>query len=182
MISRSRFSESIGGTGWQIVNYAGQQIKVFNDYYSIDAPLQYGRGCFPVFVGFVEVVGFNVKDVPEKYEIFSYYLNYGVKPWEFATFIGSLMRDFGKIGTLIFLCLMSLITRKTLKKVTATGFFEFSNLILLILLYQIVYWGVFYFRHYSMNYYIICMILLFIIFKVGRMPQSSVLYSKGKKG
>ena len=76
---------------------------------------------------------------------------------------------------------MSLITRKTLKKVSATGIFDFSNLVLFILLYQIVYWGVFYFRQYSANYYMIFMILLFIMFKVCRMLRFSVLYQKNKK-
>jgi len=181
LISISRFSESNEGTGWSILNYGGMQIGTFNDYYSIDAPLTYGRTCFPVFVKFGESLGFEIKQGPEELERFSYYLYEGVMPWLFSTFIGSIMADFGKIVTLAFLCLMSLITRKTLKKISATGIFDFSNLVLFILLYQIVYWGVFYFRQYSANFYMIFMILLFIMFKVSRMLRLSVLYIKEKE-
>ena len=181
LISVSRFSESRAGTGWNILNYGGMQIKAFNDYYRIVPPLGYGRTNFPVFVQILEFVGFEIKKAPEELERFSYYLDESVKPWLFGTFIVNMIIDFGKIGALAFLCLMSLITRKTLKKVSATGIFDFSNLVLFILLYQIVYWGVFYFRQYSANYYMIFMILLFIMFKVCRLLRFSVLYQKNKK-
>lgn len=178
MISISRFSESKEGTAYNILHYAGQQIKTFNDHYTIDAPLQYGRFGFPVYVSIVESIGFVVRPAPEKFEIFSYYLDYDVIPWRFSTFIGTIMSDFGKAGTLLFLCLMSLISRRIIKEVSATGVFKFSELVLFILIYQIVYWGVFYFRMYSTNYYILAVILLFILYKIGRSSRYSVLFHK----
>lgn len=181
MISISRFSESNEGVAYNILHYTGQQIKTFNDRYTIDVPIQYGRGSFPVFIDFIEKVGFTVKATPEKLEIFKYYLDYGVEPWKFSTFIGSFISNFGKIGTLIFLCVMSLLTRKIIKKTRKTRIFEFSNLLLFILLYQVVYWGVFYFRMYSANYYMLFIILLFILYKVGRSSRYSVLFHKAEK-
>ncbi len=181
MISISRFSESNEGVGYNVLYYAGQQIVTFNDHYSIDVPIQYGRGAFPVFIDVIEKVGFTVKATPEKLERFKYYLDYDVAPWRFSTFIGSLKSNFGKIGTLIFLFAMSLLTRKIIKKTSKTRIFKFSNLLLFILLYQVVYWGVFYFRMYSTNYYILAVILLFIMFKVGRSRKLSEVYLKNVK-
>ena len=181
MISISRFSESNEGVAYNILHYAGMQIKTFNDHYAIDVPIQYGRGSFPVFIDFIEKVGFSVKATPEKLERFKYYLDYGIEPWKFSTFIGSFMSNFGKIGTLIFLFVMSLLTRKIIKKTRKTGIFDFSNLLLFILLYQVVYWGVFYFRMLSTNYYILAVILLFIMFKVARSRNLLKVYLKNVK-
>ena len=181
MISISRFSESKEGVFYNMLHYAGMQIKTFNDHYTIDPPIQYGRGSFPVFIDFIEKVGFTVKESPEKKERINYYLDYGVEPWKFSTFIGSFMSNFGKIGTLIFLFVMSLLTRKIIKKIRKTGIFYFSNLLLFILLYQVVYWGVFYFRMLSTNYYILAVILLSIMFKVGSSRNLLKVYLKKVK-
>ncbi len=173
-----RFSYSIEGIGWNIVNYAGQQIKNFNDHFNIEFSPVYGRLEFPVFIGFIESV--TSYDIPEldKAKFFAYFVDKGVLPWVFTTFIGTLMLDFGKISTLVFLCLMSLVTRKALERVSKTGVFEFSNMVILILLYQIVYWGVFYFKQSATNYYMLCIILLFILFKVSKVKNFSVLFFK----
>jgi hypothetical protein len=177
IISISRFSESKEGTGWNIIRYAGMQINMFNDYYEINAPNTYGRTNFPVFIKMIESTGIKIKSGPEENERFSYYLEEGVKPWEFATFISSIMVDFGKTGTLVFLMIVSLITRIIIKKVSKNGIFYFSDLIIFIILYQIVYWGIFYFRQYSTNYYIIFNILLFIMFKMFRSKNIVSIYS-----
>ncbi|MGA2531666.1 MAG: O-antigen polymerase [Candidatus Aminicenantales bacterium] len=181
LISVARFSERVGGVGWNIVNYGGQQLKNFNDSYPIDAPILYGRWGFPVFIKIVESTGFGVKVGPEPVERSYYYLNYGVDPWTFNTFIGSLIGDFGKIGTLVFLCLLSLISRSITKEVSATGIFRLSKIVLFILVYQIVYWGVFYFRMYSANYYVLFLILLFISFRVVHSSRCSFLFYKTAK-
>ena len=84
LISVSRFSETVEGTSWQTLNYAGQQIKSFNEYYQIDAPLQYGRGSLPVLVRAMEGLGLEVGSATEALERFSYYLRYDVEPWKFS--------------------------------------------------------------------------------------------------
>jgi len=181
MISISRFSEMDGGTVWWIINYAGQQLQNFNNHYQIEAPLLYGKHSFPIIYDFLNFAGF---DIGSKFDIDvfqSYFLSEGVEPWVFTTFIGSFIYDFGKIGTLLLLCIMSLVTRKLLKKVTRTGDLEFSNLLIFILLYQSVYWGVFYFRLYVANYYILLIILLCIGFKAVKSSRFSLLYSKAER-
>ena len=178
MISVSRFSEMTGGTVLWIINYAGQQLRNFNNHYQIEAPLQYGKHSVPIIYDFLKVVGFDISTKVDTDIFFSYFLIEGVEPWVFTTFIGNFMYDFGKIWTLLFLCIMSLATRRLLKKVTRTGVLEFSNLLLFILLYQVVYWGVFYFRLYVANYYILFVIILCIGFKAVRSSRFSLLYSK----
>lgn len=178
LISISRFSESTGGIGWQILRYAGQQIGNFNDHYQIEAPLTHGRLVFPEFIKFMDYVGIDVGPNIDNQILHSYFLDEGVQPWVFTTYIGLLMIDIGKIGVLVYLFLMSFITRKILRKVSTTGVFEFSNLVLFVLLFQIVYWGVFYFRQCSANYYMLCMVLLFVLFKVSKISRPSSLFIK----
>jgi oligosaccharide repeat unit polymerase len=181
MITTSRFSEMTGSIAFWLINYAGMQLQNFNNHYQIEVPLLYGKFTFPIIYDFLYLVGF---DISSKYDINifnSYFLSEGVVPWVFATFIGQFIYDYGKIGTLLFLCIMSLATRKLLKKVMRTGTFEFSNLLIFILLYQTVYWGVFYFRLYVSNYYILFIILLCIGFKAVRSSRFSLLYSKAER-
>lgn len=181
MISMSRFSEMDEGTVWWIINYAGQQLQNFNDHYQIEAPLLYGKHTLPIIYDFLNFAGFDISSKLDMDIFHSYFLNEGVVPWVFTTFIGNFIYDFGKIGALLFLGIMSFVTRKLLKKVTRTGVLEFSNLLIFILLYQSVYWGVFYFRLYVANYYILFLLLLCIGFKVLRSPRFSLLYPKSER-
>lgn len=178
LISIARFSETIGGTGWQLIRYAGQQIQNFNDHYQIEAPITHGRLAFPEFIKSMDYIGINVGSDFSIKELQMYFIGEGIQPNMFTTFIGLLMIDIGKIGTLVYLVIVSFITRIILKKVSKTGIFCFSNLVLFILLYQIVYWGVFYFRQYSANYYIIFMILLFIFLKIPINSRATAFYIK----
>lgn len=164
LISNARFSADTGGTGWQIVKYAGT-FGNFNDYYLIDPPLQYGRSEFPVASNYLLAIGVDLPGL-NKEEQYSFILNRGVQPWKFATFIGHSLFDFGKLGTLFFVCLISLSIKTLLDHVMKSRTFEFSNLLLFVLLYQIVFWGVFYFRQYSTNYYILLIFMLSIAFRV----------------
>lgn len=177
IISKSRFAEMPGGTAVWIINYAGQQLRNFNNHYQIEFPLQYGQHSFPIFYDFLKLVGLDSGLGFDKDYFFSFFLSEGVAPWVFTTFIGNFMYDFGKIYTVLFLCVFSLVTRNLLRKVTKTGVLEFSNLLIFILLYQMVYWGVFYFRLYVANYYILFVILLSIGFKVARSPKFSLLFN-----
>ncbi len=178
MISISRFSEMDGGTVLGIINYAGQQLQNFNDHFQIETPLLYGRHTFPIVYDVLNLLGLGVSAKVDMDLFHSYFLIEGIVPWVFTTFIGNLIYDFGKIWTLLFLCIMSLTIRILMKKVTRTGILAFSNLLIFILLYQVVYWGVFYFRLYVANYYILSIILLCIVFKLVRSSRFSLLYTK----
>jgi oligosaccharide repeat unit polymerase len=175
MITYSRFSEKEGGVLMAIIVYAGMQISSFNDAYQVSAPLQYGHNAFPAIYDMLKFFGFEISDNLSKTNYQSYFLDEGVAPWQFKTFIGSLLIDFGKYGTLIFLLFMHLSTRAALMKVKRKGIFDFSNLIIFVLLYQTVYWGLFYNRLYVMNYYIIFMILLALLFKILRFGSQIVI-------
>jgi oligosaccharide repeat unit polymerase len=178
IITMARFSILEGGVGWWILNYGGQQLRNFNDHYLILEPLAYGRSGFPVFVDLFELVSFSEIQAFDKDVMFSHFLNNGVIPWVFTTFIGSIMLDFGKIWTFFFLCLFSLSARSILKTVSTKGVLKFSNMLILTLLYQVVYWGVFYFKQYATNYYMIFIILLSASFKVSNMKRFSAHFFK----
>ena len=165
IISIARFSAMAEGVGWKLLEYAGCQLKNFNDSFYVDPPLLYGRLAFPIFLDILETFGISFEKALVQ-DRFPYYLSLGVDPWIFKTFIGDLLMDFGKIGTLLYLIFFSVLARFSLKKVSIEGTFTFSNLILFILLYQMILWGVFYFRFYSMNFYIIAVILIALSFKI----------------
>jgi hypothetical protein len=178
MITIARFSNLEGGVSWWILNYGGQQLRNFNDHYLILETLAYGRIGFPVFVDLFELVTFSEFQALDMDVMFLYFLNNGVNAWVFTTFIGSIMLDFGKIWTLFFLCLFSLSARSILKTVSTKGVLEFSNMLILTLLYQVVFWGVFYFKQYATNYYMIFIILLFVLFKISYMKRFSKYFFK----
>ena len=126
-----------------------------------------GRFSFPVifdvlnFLEFTEPQGFGLERVN------SSYLDSGVRPWIFTTFIGTWMFDVGKTGAFTGVVFMALVVRKILRRVRKQGVFNFSNLVLFVLFYQVVFYGVYYFRQLSANYYVIVMFLLFFYFRLG---------------
>jgi len=164
LITFDRFKESPGGIVWSLINYYGQQVNNLNDKFIINPPITYGRTSFPVFVSFLESSGVSI---PQENDFRAYMLRYGAKPWVFGTYISSFLSNFGQMGTIIFILFLSLVARMTLRKSALKGVINFSNLIIFTLIYQFFYWGVFYFRQYSANYYIIFMVLLFVLFKLS---------------
>jgi oligosaccharide repeat unit polymerase len=181
IISIARFGSSNFGTIWYLVIYMGQQINNFNDAYQVHAPINYGRSVFPVFLDWIEKIGIYVPNSSSYLDTKSYYLNMNVLPWLFKTYLGDLLDNFGRIGTIVFLIISSFVSKIILRKVNRTGSFSISNLILFILLYQIVLWGVFYFRQSTANYYLLAMILLFIIFKINFNKYNIVKVKKNDK-
>ncbi len=175
LISVDRFKESPGGIVWSFINYYGQQVNNLNDKFTVNPPITYGRTSFPVFVSFLESSGVSI---PQENDLRFYMLRHGTKPWVFGTYISSFLSNFGRIGTMIFILLLSLVTRITLRKSVLKGVINFSNLIIFTLIYQFFYWGVFYFRQYSANYYIIFMVLLFVLFKLSWYPTCYVCVRK----
>jgi oligosaccharide repeat unit polymerase len=177
-ITIARFAKSTGGISWQLISYAGQQIQNFNDAFNINAPLTYGRGAFKEFIAFFDFIGLDITKGPSKDVRWSYYLEKGVQPWVFRTFIGSLMSDFGKFGTIVFLMLFYSITLRSLKRLSKTGIFNLSNLVLFMFLYQVVLFGIFYFRLADSNFYIITIFLLYILLKLSNCKEKSILINK----
>jgi len=178
VITIARFSDFESGVGWWILNYGGQQLRNFNDHYLILEQLAHGRLGFPVFVDLFELVTFSEIQALDNDVMFAHFFNNDVFPFVFTTFIGFIMLDFGKIWTLFFLCLFSLSARSILKKVSTKGILQFSTLLILTLLYQVVYWGVFYFKQYATNYYMIFILLLFALFKVSNVKKYSAHFFK----
>lgn len=165
LISISRFSRHQYGLTWSLVNYYGQQVRNFNDHFLIEAPISYGQTGFPVFTNMMEAIGLSFGSEYLKEDMWLYFLREGVAPWVFSSFIGSFLRNFGKIGTWVALLIMSVSVGNIVRNVMRKKAFSFSNIIMFALFFQIPYWGVFYFRQYSDNYYIIIMFLLSISFK-----------------
>lgn len=178
LMTFSRFAESPLGVYFEIINYMGQQLINFNDQFSIHAPLQMGNANFPEFANFFRFIGFDIPMRTGSDELNSYFLAYDVKPWTFSTFIGSYKADFGKIGTIAIVIFQFFFTYQLTKRSVRHNSFPISNYILFILFYQIVYFGVFYFRLYSANFYIIAMVLIYLILKIKYANKKSIILDK----
>lgn len=174
IISISRFENTEKGTFWYLLNYFYQQSINFNDQFQIEVPLQYGRFNFREFINFFETFGINTTKEIDKSEFTNYFLDEGVNPWTFSFWIGMILRDFGKLGSLIFFICFSFITRKSLVKLKRTGVFSFSDYVIFVLFYQIVFYGIFYFRYFSANFYLIFMILLWALLKLFRSKNTYI--------
>jgi oligosaccharide repeat unit polymerase len=158
VISIARFGSETDGVFWSLLDYGGQQVRNFNDHYYVKAPLDEGRSLFPLFIKWLEYFGFEFSSLNK--DIRFYYLDAGTDSATFTTLIGSFSKSFGYTKTFIILIIYSLIVYFTLRKPVKTGTITLSRLIIFSLLYQIVLWGVFYFRFYSVNLYFIFIILL----------------------
>ena len=175
LITIGRFRESEGGVVWSIVSYCGQQVNNLNDQFIVNPPVTYGRTSFPVFATFFEFIGVPI---PEANDVDYYLSTYGVRSNVFGTYISSFLKNFGKLGTYIFILLLSILTRGTIIKLRRKRYIYFSNFLVFTLIYQIFYWGVFYFRQYSTNYYILFMLLLSIFFKLSKYKYYSIFIIK----
>jgi oligosaccharide repeat unit polymerase len=175
IISIARFSASPKGVYFEIVNYMGQQLINFSDKFDLDVPLQMGNHGFPEFANFFRFIGFDIPMKMDRADHHLYYLDYQVEPWTFSTFIGSYLVDFGKQGTIIFIALFSLVTYRLTKQSIRYNSFPISNFILFILLYQIVYFGVFYNRLSMANFYMLAVILIYVVLKLKHKNSKSLI-------
>jgi hypothetical protein len=128
-----------------------------------------------VIHAFFEWLGFVESHSIDSKELFRYFKDRGVMPNAFSFWIGNILLDFGTWGSLIFFLFYSSVVRSSLKKLRRTGIFSFSNYVLFLLLYQIMYFGVFYFRYFSVNYYILFCLLLWFILKLVNKSRSEYL-------
>jgi len=176
LITAARFSGDSPNVIMNMFSYGGQQIINFNDRYQVDAQITYGRGSFPIFIDALENIGFQIPN-PKIDDINAIYLDADIKPWTFGTYISSFNMNFGKLGTIVLLVILSSISRKLINKNVERGRFSLSDLILFTLLFQFVLWGVFYFRFYSANFYILGVIIIYLILKISVNEKILVLKS-----
>ena len=173
-ITNARFEKTNIGAFGSIVIYGGGQIHNFNDQFEVEKPFRGGRYNFPVIYRILEYTTIIDKSNFSREDDFKYYIDKQVQPWTFATFIGSLVKDFGNVGTLLFIIMFCLIFRVIISNIIDNNTIYYSQFILFTLFYQFIYWGVFYNRMYAMNLYIIIMVILFIIFKLYKSKQYSI--------
>lgn len=157
-----------------LFDYSGQQLFNFSRHYEVSPPLTYGAANFaPAVSLFNSILGSNISPF-DRIEWFKYFLDQDVLPWVFTTLIGSFMHDFGKFGALLLTLAISLIAKYSLRD-NRRGYIKFSDLILLLLLYQIVSWGVFYYRQYSAFSYILLMLCIYLFFKFSGSTKMAII-------
>ena len=176
MISVKRFGG--GGAGnlvLALMDYAGQQALNFNDHYLVDPPLALGAISFAPVVNLESYVLGSMPVLFNKEAWNQVFLDNGVMPWVFTTLVGSFMYDFGRVGGLIALAVLSILAYCALRDVNKHGFIKFSDLLLFILLFQVVSWGVFYYRQYSAFFYLLSLIALMTLFKCSGSSNKVIL-------
>lgn len=177
-ISIARFGGRDQSTLWYMFNYFYQQSVNFNDQFLVDVPAQYGWFNFPDVVSYLEIVGWSYESPMGFETLTEYFKARGVDPWRFSFFFGMFLTDFGKIGTIVFLFMMTTFVRNILIRVRRTSVFIFSDYIAFVLLYQFVYYGLFYNRYFRANSYLIFMILLVWVLRVSRGGKSKFYFKR----
>ncbi len=159
IITISRFGEE---ALYSIVSYLGQMPHYFNEEVLINRPLMGGARNFPVFFKF-----FSETEVDTR-EWFFYYEQAGTVGWVFPYFFGSLIKDFGVWLTVALILTFSVLGYTVFCRVKSGSEVFFDQLFFLYFYCQIGFMGVFYFRHYSFNNYIIASFLLYVILRMSR--------------
>jgi oligosaccharide repeat unit polymerase len=160
-ITISRFFEADGGGTWSFLEYFGAQIHHFSDYSSIDRPMTFGVQNFPMIISAACTLSgvdceswLDIKDI-----IFELYLTQNKEPWLFGTFISDFAADFGLIGTLILIALLSALANKLCTGYRQKGRLTLARLLLILILYLTPFWGIFYFRFSIANGFIVVNLL-----------------------
>jgi oligosaccharide repeat unit polymerase len=181
--SKERFGGTEEGVYTWIAFYSGQQAISFDDIYSAHGELSYGSGMFPLIykkIKSINIIPNNKTLSPDEFA--DSYRDMGVHSNQFGTIIQSFVLDFGRIGGIIASILFGYIVRINIKRIKNMKAFNMSNLLLFILLFQIFFQGIFYFRLYAANWYIIEMIVIIIVFKMSNIKGSNkwIIYAKDK--
>ncbi|WP_418140330.1 hypothetical protein NUW46_13405 [Marinobacter sp. MA] len=162
LITIDRFNEV-----FFIFAYGAQQVHQFNAQYVIDPPLYHGWNGFREILSLLGVGG----EIDRDYH-WQYYLNRDVNPWTFKFFIGSIFRDFGKVGTMLFLMvtslLMWLMLIKKYSQDSVSRITSFGQILAIYLYSQVGFMGVFYFKHSALNLYLVVFFLLIFGFGLLR--------------
>lgn len=174
IITYNRFAST--GFLLSVFDYFGQQIFNFNAHYKVDAPIEHGNISFAPVVRFFKMITNEDYESFNRVEWFSYFLDNDVVPWVFATFLGSFLHDFGRVGVLIAAFLIMIMLTAALHALAKSGLIKFSNLLFFIVLTQIVTWGVFYYRQYSAFYYLLFMFCFFCFLKFSGRSKTIFLH------
>lgn len=163
-ITMARFVDTEGGAVAGLFDYFGSQINNFSDYFSMERPMTYGVANFPLFAEWgCRLLDLNCLTWTSiKTDVFNAYLEQGKAPWFFATYISDFSADFGVVGSLIFITLLSLLCAWLCYRPRIHTGITLSRLLLMLFLFQVPYWGVFYFRYGITNGFIIYNLLLIV--------------------
>ncbi len=176
VITVSRFFDSDTNGFLSILEYFGSQISNFSDYFVIERPMTFGLQNFSLIYGigcdFVGATCPTFSDIKEV--VFYEYLKQDKAPWLFATFVSDLAADFGYVGALFMVLVLSFISRKASSYKSEGKCLTLARLLLILFLFNIPYWGVFYFRLGISNAAIVAN--LFFIYFVALVHTSKTRY------
>ncbi len=173
IITVARFSVHDAGVSGGFWYYLGDQVTAFNDQFiaSVFSPPLWGQQNFPVFY---RIFNPDFSSFDREEWVATYMAITGVMPWHFATYVGALLADFGYFITPLVIWLIAIITRLSLREIAKNKVMMLSQFMVLILCYQIVLFGVFYFKHSSSNLYVIVVLLFALMLKFSRGSSSSI--------
>jgi len=157
IITVARFFSEGGGGLWSLFEYFGAQIQNFSDYSTLDRPTTYGLRTLPLFYGQVcELLSGQCQTWPDiAGEVFDEYLVQGKEPWLFGTFVSDFIGDFGYIGAFLIIFLIAVVANFVCGYARRGFDLTLSRLLVIILLFQIPFWGVFYFRFSIANGFLV---------------------------
>lgn len=151
-ISLIRFSEPLSVIK-SVVSYIGQQPLVFIETSSLLTTITYGTRSFELFTNF-----FQIGDLTSSY-IYSLGNNDYVS-WMFGTIVKNFYVDFGFLGTLVFLLILSVTAMiyfcVNFKRITYIKVFVYMSYL------QLIFQGVFYFTYSGKinNFYLLLLVVL----------------------
>jgi hypothetical protein len=140
-----------------LFEYFGAQIQNFSDYSTLDRPRTYGLRTLPLLYGPVcELLGAQCETWPDiAGEVFDDYLLQGKEPWLFGTFVSDFVGDFGYVGAFFLILLIAGVANLVCGYARRGLELTLSRLLVIILLFQIPFWGVFYFRFSIANGFLV---------------------------
>jgi hypothetical protein len=156
-ISISRFLDVDQGGMSPFFEYFGAQIANFSDYSSMDRPVTHGAISFPLFYEKVcLLVATNCEPWVEiRPSVFEEYLMQGKAPWLFGTFLSDFAADFGFGGSVAILLFFAVLCAVLCARFRRGERLTISRFLMIVFLFQIPYWGVFYFRFATINAYLV---------------------------
>ena len=160
-----------------VISYTGQQIINFNTLYEINPPSRRGGENFPKIVMLLERAGLQINPIYNREELYDYFFKVGAVPWVFSTIIGSFVSDFGKWGAVFAVVIICIVNFTILYRHYKLKALYASDIIIFIISYQATYWGIFYFRLYSANLYLLCAIILALIFRVSQTRSAKTFHA-----
>lgn len=181
MISVSRFAGRPQGLTFFLLSYAGQMLANFSDIFSIEFLKSAGAQNFlPIKSALANIGLFPKYDILNAKTItYSSIFSKGLEPWVFSTFIGSLLKDFNKYTLLSVLAVFQVPLLWLTLKINNNRLIYAEDFLLIQLIYNIVQFGVFYYRHYSFNahiFFVICFVFIVKLLIFLRTPSSTRVF------